>query len=230
MASRKLPCFLILLSILLSYSCHRFTETSEPMEAHYVQYKITYLDEMAGDVPTRILPSVMHSWYTDRFVLTKIDGFFRQFSLIQIADLRHRKVTTLLNVLGNKYYYRSRQDEIPACIVAPEDLRFTVTEDTTVIGGLHSRLVEVDTGEEKFNVYYTEDFSVRRPNLSTPYREITQPLSDFPIQLSYLKMHLSCKFHEERIIESGFFSVPDEYRPVSRPVMEEFINSLFTKD
>ncbi len=230
MASCKLPFVVFMLSMLLLTSCSQNSENSEPVEAHYVQYQITYLEEMAGDVPTRILPSIMHSWYTDRFVLTKIDGFFRQFSLIQISDLRHRKVTTMLNVLGNKYYYRSGQDEIPAGIVAPEDLSFTVTEDTTVIGGLHSRLVEVDTGEEKFNVYYTEDFSVRRPNLSTPYRGITKPLSDFPIQLSYLKMHLSCKFHEERIIESGVFSVPDEYRPVSRPVMEEFINSLFTKD
>jgi hypothetical protein len=163
-------------------------------------------------------------------VLTKIEGFFRQFSLIQIADLKRRRVTTLLNVFGNKLYYRSRQGENPACIVAPEHLSFTKTRESSVIGGLNSQRVEVDTGKEKFNIYYTDDFSVRRPNLSTPYGAIDQPLSAFPIQLSYLKMQLSCKLYEERIIESKIFTIPDEYRVVSRPVMEEFINSLFTKD
>jgi hypothetical protein len=200
------------------------------MEAHYIRYKIDYLEPTAGDIPTRILPSNMQAWYTDYFVLTKIEGFFNQFSLIQIADLKNRRVSTLLNVFGNKVYYRSKQGEHPASVVVPENLNFTNTRENSMIGGLNSWRVEVDTGVEKFNIYYTEDFSVRRPNLSTPYRAIDQPLSDFPIQLSYLKMHLSCKLYEERIIESEIFAIPEEYREVSRPVMEGFINSLFTKE
>lgn len=200
------------------------------MEAHYIQYDIDYLEDTAGDIPTRILPSTMQSWYTEYFVLTKIQGFFNQFSLIQIADLKNKKVTTLLNVFGNKVCYRSEQGELPASIVAPEHLSFTHTREHSVIGGLNSMRVEVDTGEEKFNIFYTEEFSVRRPNLSTPYGAINKPLSKFPIQLSYLKMHLSCELYEKRIIESEIFSIPDEYRAVSRPVMEEFINSLFTKE
>lgn len=200
------------------------------MEAHYIQYRIEYLEPMAGDVPTRILPSTMQSWYTDYFVLTKIEGFFRQFTLIQIADLKQRKVTTLLNVFGNKLYYRSGQGEPPASLVVPEHLSFSKALESSVIGGLQSRRVEVDTGEEKFNIYYTEDFTVKRPNLSTPYRAIDHPLSAFPIQLSYLKMKLSCKLYESRIIPSDLFAIPDDYREVSRPVMEGFINSLFTKE
>lgn len=226
--SRKLPFIILVLSILLFSSCRR--NIPELMEAHYIQYKIDYLEDTAGDIPTRILPSTMQSWYTEYFVLTKIQGFFNQFTLIQIADLKNKKVTTLLNVFGNKVCYRAEQGELPASIVAPENLSYTHTREQLVIGGLHSRRVEVDTGEEKFNIFYTDDFSVRRPNLSTPYGAIDKPLSDFPIQLSYLKMHLSCKLYEERIIESEIFSIPEEYRAVSRPVMEEFINSLFTKE
>lgn len=228
--SRILPISFLLLSILLTNSCRRDRPLPETMDAHYIQYKIEYKETKAGDIPTRILPSTMQSWYTELFVLTKIEGFFNQFSLIQIADLRHKKVTTLLNVFGNKLYYRSGHGELPASIVAPEHLSFTNTRESSVIGGLNSRRVEVDTGGEKFNIYYTDDFSVRRPNMSTPYGSIDKPLSEFPIQLSYLKMHLSCELYEERIIESEIFSIPDEYRPVSRPVMEGFINSLFTKE
>jgi hypothetical protein len=191
---------------------------------------VEYLEDYAGDIPTRILPSSMQAWYTKHFVVTKIEGFFSQFSLIQIADLRYERVTTLLNVFGNKVYYRSGQGELPASLVVPESISFKKTRDNAIIGGLNSWRVEVDTGKETYSIYYTDDFSIRQPNLSTPYVEIQEPLSDFTLQLSYLKMHLSSKRYEERIIESKIFTVPEDYRPVSRPVMEEIINSLFTKE
>jgi len=221
--------FLILVSLLF-YSCRRNVKLPETMEAHYMKYHISYLENMAGDVPTRILPARMDSWYTDYFVVTRINGFFNQFSLIQIADLRNKRVTTLLNLFGNKVYTRGGKGELPAGIIAPLEMHIQNTGKQSVIGGLNSEQVQIDTGDESYNMYYTRDFSVRRPNLSTPYRTINYPLSDFRIQLSYLKMHLTCTEYDSRIIETEMFTVPDEYRLVTRPVMEEIINSLFTKE
>ena len=185
---------------------------------------------MAGDIPTRILPSKMDSYYTEYYVLTRIEGFFNQFSLVQIANLKHKEVTTLLNFFGNKVYYQGEKGELPAGIEKPKQLNFRLTGETSVIGGLNSEKIEVDTGEEQFNIYFTKDFSVRRPNIITPYHSIDFPLSDFQIQLSLLKMHLSCAEFETKIIKSEIFEIPEDYRSVSRQVMEEIINSLFTKE
>lgn len=228
--SRRLI-FLSLFLVSLSFSsCRRNTVLPKTLEAHYVKYHISYLDRMAGDVPTRILPAKMDSWYTDYFVVTKIEGFFSQFSLIQIADLKNKRVATLLNLFGNKVYHRAEKGELPAGIIAPPEMHIRSTGELSVIGGLNSELVKIDTGSETFDMHYTRDFSVRRPNLSTPYGSIDHPLSDFRIQLSYLKMHLTCTEYEPRIIESEIFIVPDDYKAVSRPVMEGIINSLFTKE
>jgi len=228
--SSKVSITLLFLITLVFFSCRRDNTLPEFVDAHYVQYEITYLESMAGDIPTRILPAHMDSWYTEYFALTKIEGFFNQFSLIQIANLKNKQVTTLLNFFGNKVYYRAEKGELPAGIVVPAEMRYRNTGEQSVIGGLNSEQVEVDTGNEKYNIYYTRDFSVRRPNLSTPYGSIDYPLSDFRIQLSYLKMHLTCVEYEPRIIESEIFTIPEEYRAVTRPLMEEIINSLFTKE
>ena len=228
--SRKILLSFLFLALMLSHSCRRTITLPKTVEAHYVQYEIDYLESMAGDIPTRILPSKMDSWYTEYFVVTKIEGFFNQFSLIQIAELKHKKVITLLNFFGNKVYHRGEKGELPAGIVAPAKLSFRSTGERSVIGGLNSEQVEVNTGDETFNIYFTRDFSVQRPNLSTPYGSINHPLSDFRIQLSYLKMHLSCSINESRMIESEIFMIPDDYRPVDRTLMEEIINSLFTKE
>ena len=82
--------------------------------------------------------------------------------------------------------------ELPAAIIEARQYDLQFTGETEVIGGLNSEKVEVDTGDEQYNIYYTKDFTVRRPNISTPYHSIDFPLSDFRIQLSLLKMHLSC--------------------------------------
>ncbi len=227
---RKLFIPFLLLVSLLFYSCRRNAELPETLEAHYLKYHITYLESMAGDVPTRILPARMDSWYTDYFVVTRITGFFNQFSLIQIADLRNKRVSTLVDLFGNKVYHKGEKGELPAGIIAPSVLHIQNTGEQSVIGGLNSEQVKIDTGNESFNIYFTRDFSVRRPNLSTPYGSIDYPLSDFRIQLSYLKMHLTCTEYETRIIKSEIFTIPDEYKLVTRPVMEDIINSLFTKD
>ena len=229
MPRRLLISLLILISLIVS-ACRPHTRLPETLEAHYLKYHISYLESMAGDVPTRILPATMHSWYTDYFVVTKIQGFLSQFSLIHIADLRNRRVSTLLDIFGTRIYHRGEKGELPAGIIAPAELQIHNTGEHSVIGGLNSEQVKIDTGSETYNMYYTRDFSVRKPNISTPYGSINHPLSDFRIQLSYLKMHLTCTAYEAKTIESDISRIPDDYRPVSRTVMEEIINSLFTKE
>jgi hypothetical protein len=200
------------------------------MEASYVKYKITYLDKMAGDIPTRFLPAQMDSYYTKHYVLTRIEGLFNQFSLIQIADLKRKRVTTLLNFFGNRVYYKGDQGELPAGVKDLGQIEYQFTGETSVIGGLNSERIEIGSGKDKFDIYVTKDFSVRQPNIVTPYQTIDAPLTDFPIQLSMLKMRLTCMSFESKTVESELFKVPENYRSVSRLEMEEIINSLFTKD
>jgi len=202
----------------------------EHITAHHIRYQIEYLDERAGDIPTKILPGLMDAYYTDHYVLSRIEGFLEQFSLTQIADLRKEKVTTLLRFFDSKFYYVGKNGELPVAIIEPKHMNCTMTGEKTVIGGLHSERVEVDTGDETYSIYLTKDFQVKRPNISTPYRTIEYPLSEFRVQLSLLKMHLSCVEFDTKTIDSQIFDVPPDYHEVSRQDMELIINSLFTKD
>lgn len=220
----------IALLLLFWSGCRRNVRLPENLEAYHITYRIDYLEEKAGDVPTRLLPAEMEAYFTDYFVMSRIEGFFRQFSLVQIADLQRKRVTTMLHFFGNKVYYEGKRGELPAAVVEPENLQFSYTGDTAVIGGLRSERIEVGTGTDRFNIYSTREFSVNQPNITTPYRSIDDPLSEFRVQLSLLKMHLTCSEFETKIVGSELFTVPEGYRQVSREAMEEIINSLFTKE
>ena len=230
MASRNIRWQLFALIALILNGCVKSPELPETLIAHHLKYQIEYLEDKAGDIPTKILPGQMDAYYTDYFVLSRIEGFLEQFTLTQIADLRREKVTTMLRFFDSKFYYEGKNGELPVAIIEPKKMNVTLTGETTLIGGLHSERVEVDTGDEKFNIYLTKDFDVKRPNIATPYRSIDYPLSEFRVQLSLLKMVLSCKEFETKTIDSQLFEVPPEYRLVSKEDMENIINSLFTKD
>jgi hypothetical protein len=210
--------------------CRRTVVLPENIEAHYIKYQIEYLEDKAGDIPTRILPDHMDSYYTKYYVLTRIEGFFNQFSLIQIADLRHKQVTSLLNFFGNKVYNVGDPGELPAGIVPLEKTKYNFTGETSDIGGLKSERIEVDTGMDQYSIFSTSDFSIKRPNISTPYSDVGDPLTDFRIQLSLLKMHLTCSEFAVQNVASEMFTIPEGYRRVSHGSMEQIINSLFTKD
>ena len=214
-------------SILFLANCHRSTELPLAVEADFIKYDVHYMEDKAGDIPTKILPSSMEAFYTKHFVLTRIEGFFGQFSLIQIANLKNREVTTLLNFFGNKVYYIGARRELPAGIKAIPDMHLKYTDDTINIAGLTSYRIEVASEDD---IFCTKEIKVKRPNITTPYSTVNYALSDFRIQLSYLKMHLVCVDYEKRMIESEAFTIPESYKRVSRNAMEEIINSLFTKD
>lgn len=225
----KLGLFL-LGSILIISSCNRSEGDSATVEADFIKYQVVYLDKMAGDIPTRMLPNEMESYYTKKYVMTRIEGFFGQFSLVQVANLRQNTVTTMLNFFGNKVFYEGSKGEIPAGIVQLSDPKVIMTEDTLSICGMLSYRSIVENAAEVYDIYYTKDIDIKSPNIATPYSFIDYVLSDFRVQLSILKMQLVMSKHEQISLESSTFKVPEDYEQVSRETMESIINSLFTKE
>jgi len=185
---------------------------------------------MAGDIPTKILPRKMDAYYSKHYVYTRIDGFFNQFTLVQIADLKRNQVATLLDFFGTHVSYTGSKGELPAAVMELEGLDMRFTKDTATLGGYLSERIEVETAGSQYDIYYTPEIKVRHPNISTPYTMVKFPLTSFRIQLSHLKMHLTCINSEVKSVDYEMFSIPEEYKQVNRAAMEEIINNLFTKD
>ncbi len=220
---------LLSIFLLINYACKRADKMPDTMEADYIEYQVVYMEKMAGDIPTKMLPDVMEAYYSKRFIRTSIQGFFGQFSLVQIADLRQNSVTTLLNFFGNKVFYTGKKGEIPAGINELKDPTFNMTDDTLRICGMLSKRAVIETEDNTYDIYYSEDIDIKSPNITTPYHFIDHVLCDFRVQLSMLKMQLIMRHHEKKEVNSALFLIPDDYEQVSRETMESIINSLFTK-
>lgn len=219
-----------LLLVLIIVSCQRDKDGSKTSEVDYITYKVEYLEKMAGDIPTSWLPGEMHAYYDRKHVLTRIDGFFGQFSLVQVADLKKNTVVSMLNFIGNKIYYVGDKGEIPAGIYPLDNPDINFSEDTLTISGLLSYKANVNVSDDNYDIFYTKDISIDHPNVTTPYSSIDYVLSDFRVQLSFLKMRLIIKDHKKENIDPSIFEIPEDYKQVSKEAMEGIINNLFTKD
>lgn len=222
--------FLGLLILPFLIACSRDGHKTGRVKAEYIKYRVHYLDHMAGDIPTSLLPDVMEAYYTKKHIRTSIHGYFGQFSLVQIADLRQNNVTTMLNFFGTKVVHKGQKGEVPAGITELPNPSLEITSDTITVCGMLSTRGIVRTGNQEYDVYFIRDIHIKSPNITTPYYFIDHVLSDFRVQLSMLKMHLVMFEHDSKYVDPELFEVPDDYVPVSRKAMEGIINSLFTKE
>jgi hypothetical protein len=219
-----------LVILLFIIACNREDGKPGKVEAEYIRYRVNYMDQMAGDIPTTLLPDVMEAYYTRQHIFTRIHGYFGQFSLVQVANLRQNKVTTMLNFFGTKVVHTGEKGEFPAGIIQLEDPSLEVTPDTLSVCGMLSTRGIVRAAGKEYDVYFIEEIDIHSPNITTPYYFIDHVLSDFRVQLSMLKMHLVMFEHEVRQVDPVMFEIPEAYVPVSRETMENIINSLFTKE
>lgn len=228
--SRLFPLVFIVSLLLILESCNRNPNPEGIIPSYHISYDVNYRDYMAGDIPTKLLPKTLDAYYTRHHVRTEIKGFMNQFSLVLIADLKQRRVYTLLSFFGTDVYYRGEPGELPAGISDPGDLNMRYTGDTIRIGGLLSERIRVSSDKGEYDIYATEDFNSRKPNLCTPFRQVQYPLTHFDVKLSYLDMELICNEFTSENIEANLFIIPDSYKAVNRENMETIINNLFTND
>ncbi len=211
-------------------SCNQGSKDLESIEVDYIKYNVFYMENMAGDIPTSILPNEMHAYFTKNHVLTEIKGMFGQFRLVQIANLKKNTVISMLNFLGNKIYFIGEKGEIPIGIHPLDDPKIDFTEDTLTISGLKSYRVAVQLPDQSYDIYYTDEIDIKNPNITTPYAFIDNVLSDFRVQLSYLKMRIILEEYKKETVNPSLFEIPEDYEQVTRETMNSIINNLFTKD
>lgn len=219
--SRILP-FLLLLS-----SCGSKGKIKET-GATVIHYKVEYMDEMAGNIRTNILPDRMKLVLTDEYAMNSISGFFGQFSLTYVANLKKGKVSTLLKFFDKKYFHTGNKGDLPCSIDPMKGMKFSTTGNEKNLIGFtcDEYLLKLPRGDSLF-FYTSDEFEFSSPNLTTPYREIEDVLLEFYTKLDVMEMMLVAEEIQEEIISTGVFMIPEEYKEVSRSDMENAISLLF---
>jgi len=208
-------------------SCNK-KKSDQKVEVKIINYDVTYISKTAGSIPTKILPNRMTLVFGDDYAMNSIEGFLGQFSLIYIANLKKKKVTTLLKLFDQKYFYTGPSGEMPVGIDEMKTMVLKPTGEKTTILGFEAMEYNMEnTGIEGLKVYTTNQIEVKSPNNNTPYKSCDEVLLQFYTKLSVLEMYLVAESFTIDSASVNIFEIPDEYVLVPKAKMEKTLAELF---
>lgn len=217
----------LLLVLVFMLSCNQKKQVRN-VKAQIIEYKVEYLADKVGEIPTSVLPRKMELIFSGSYALNRIEGFMGQFSLTYIADLEDETVITLLKIFDRKYFYKGVSGELPVGIDKIEGMRIAKGTNTMDIAGVKSNeLILSIPGKEDISIYSTKEIEVKSPNITTQYRDEKNVLVSFYTSLSNMEMMLTAQKTSEKIISNKIFFIPEDFRRISRNSMEEAIHELF---
>jgi hypothetical protein len=218
----------LLIPVFVICGCRSNTIPKGDVSATVIEYKVNYLAEKAGKIPTKMLPGKMTVIFAGHYALNRIEGFFGQFSLIYVGNLKNESVTTMLKLFDKKYVYYGKKGELPCGMSLPANLSIKETGRTQELLGLQCKELMISSeGDSSTYALCTNGIDVKNPNVTTPYNEIQGVLLEFNTKLSLLEMKLSATSVTEKNISWDSFRVTEDYKERPKEFMEHTIQELF---
>jgi len=218
----------LLIPFLIFTSCKNNTIPTGEVSASVIEYKVTYLSEKAGSIPTKMLPGKMTVIFAGHFVLNRIEGFFGQFSLMYIGNLKKKSVITMLKLFDKKYVYYGKNGELPCGFSELKNLSIEETGNTRDLLGLNCKELLISSDEnQSFYILCSDEIEVKNPNVTTPFKKIEEVLLEFNTKLSMLDMKLTATSIQEKKISWDIFRVAEDYKERPKEFMENTIHELF---
>jgi GLPGLI family protein len=219
--------YAFLLAILL-FNCKRH-EPSGIYEKGRIDYKITYLENNLQHISPNLLPKKMKLEFNQEFSVNVIEGFMGVFKLHNITYFKHKRCSTLLEVINKNYIHFGKRGDDMCCFENMTDMEIEYTGETRNIAGLNCQkaIIRLTDDNESFEVYYTNDIKLVNPNMTNPYKNIDGVLVEFQLSMSGLKMKFTAEKFESSINHAlKELVLPKNSIEVTRDQMAHIINRL----
>ncbi len=219
---------LMLFLILALFSCKREVAVSD-LDEGIVKFNVTYLQDKVGGYSQSVLPQSMIIHFKDNQMKTSVEGALGFFRLINIADLNDHRNTTYLKFLDKKYIFEGRKRETACCFGVLNDMEVEFTGKTKTIAGFTCEEAIAsfpESGYESFPIYFTREIQLRKPNSTSPYREIPGFMLEFNTTMGSANMHLIAESYKPEQVNDDEFVPPTDYRPVSKTEIENILHAL----
>ncbi len=180
-----------------------------------ITYKISYPGMEIDPSMAAMMPKM--ATMTISGTMSKFEISMGQMgSQMQIIDGDAKTVTTLMNMMGQKFYYVQTEEEITAEADKGEDVNVDITSETKDIAGYEctKAIVTVnDSGDEMtFTVYFTDEIGNSSLNLDNPYfKQIPGAMLEFEIATGTGTMKMEATSVDKKSVSDSEFEIPEGY-------------------
>jgi hypothetical protein len=197
-----------------------------------LEYKITYLNAKQDNYDPSFLPKKMILEFNQDLCIFRIDGFMGMFRLGNVTYFKKHKVRTHLKVLDKNYSFNGSRNEMMCCFDCMDGM--IVNEDTTTVitAGLKSKKATINfkDGQEPFDILYTYDIQLNKPNSTNPYRKIDGVLTNFRLKMGPYLMQFSASKFTPDIDADTDMEIPSEATEVDREELVAILGRLMEQN
>ncbi len=215
------------LPVLLLINCSR--EKKPALTEGRIEFQITYEQEKVGGYSAHLLPAKMTMEFRDNLVKNTIQGGMGFFNLVNLSDLNNYQFITYLKFIDKRYIFKGDKNEPPCCFGLLDGMDIEFTRQTKDIIGFECRKAIASFPEghiESFDIWYTEDLQLDKPNGNTPFQKIPGVLLEFNTIMGNANMHMVARNCDVTRIPARIFELPKNYKRVSKAEIETILNAL----
>lgn len=194
-----------------------------------IHYNITYHDRNAV-LPDELMPNSMVVKFKDDKTLMEITSPIGNNGVFIITEPDENKIQTYIRILGMRYYYEGLAGEVPPGINPMDSMHIETTREVNKILDLECKKAVVRIPERNFtyNIWYTEDIDIKRPNESNPFKKIDGVLINFFFLMGDIIIEFEADGIYLKSIPDKTFEKSDNFRRIDRQSMDDIIGSMMS--
>lgn len=215
------------LLVLLLADCNRGKKTG--LTEGRIVFSITYEQQEVGGYSASLLPSKMIMEFRDNMIKNTIQGGMGFFNLVNVSDLNNDRFITYLKFIDKKYIFKGDKNDTPCCFGRMAGMDIEFTRQTKEIIGFNCRKAIAsfpDASIESFDIWFTEDLQLDKPNGNSPFQKIPGVLLEFNTIMGNANMHMEAMNCDITRVPARIFELPKNYTQVSKLEIETILNAL----
>ncbi|MBL7893275.1 MAG: hypothetical protein JNL63_11645 [Bacteroidia bacterium] len=170
-----------------------------------------------------LAPNKMVVKFKDRRSVAEMSAGMGLLTMSFVSDYNNKTVTQLVKLLNKKYASVANADDIQKEI-SNSKLRIQKTNETKLIAGYRCKKATIsyeDNSRPPFDVYYTEEIELEKPNWGNEYNEIDGVLMEYQLKRYNLELRFTARRVAKSTIEDSDFETPGDYKLISQKELDD---------
>jgi hypothetical protein len=208
-------------------------ESKHPKEIRegQIDYCIEYDTLTLSRIDKKILPSSLIVRFCNNNTINTIDALSGAVTISIISQPSKKEFATLLKVFNKKLYHSEpyANGQYPALYARiPKVIIDTLVNDCDYLGFQCKSVMGyfADNPDSKFEIIYTKQISIDKPNLNTPFENIDGVMLGFNLRFNRIDMRLRARSVTKTKVNADAFSIPPDYKKVDFQTMTDLIYLL----
>ena len=222
--------------LLIFAGCSGDTVTTQKgLKQGVILYEISY-PKMSDD--QFVFPGMMPETMTIKFKDNKVTGELSLgFSALKtkfISDSKKHEFAHIVSMANSTFGVKMTKEEVKEHYAfKPDGMEITETGETTQVAGYLCKKAKVifPDATTNFDIFFTNDLSVKNANWATPFYEIEGILMEYRLNSYNIDMHFKAIEVRKEKVDDSEFQLPEGITMMTTEEMEEkFFNLNFNNN